>query len=155
MTALYKLETFLLLRRNSCLEEDRVRPVLSVEERHVAVHLAEQVHTLVSLLVRTINNKFINKLSVTNLEMRIIFRQRAGTARTPEGPPRRHFHGRFPGDVSDQEVHGKDCGYHAPEPLLDPVVVQFRPYSPDQVRTTATPLARFLVPALQYLDDCH
>ena len=50
MTVLYKLETFLLLRRNSCLEEDRVRPVLSVEERHVAVHLAEQVHALVTLL---------------------------------------------------------------------------------------------------------
>ena len=68
MTALYKLETFLLLRRNSCLEEDRVRPVLSVEERHVAVHLAEQVHTLVSLLpgndillVTSFNNKFHRK----------------------------------------------------------------------------------------------
>ena len=39
--------------------------------------------------------------------MRVIFRQRAGTARTPEGPPRRHFDWRFPGDVGDQEVHGE------------------------------------------------
>ena len=65
MTVLYKLETFLLLRRNSCLEEDRVRPVLSVEERHVAVHLAEQVHALVTLLGRknTVNNKFSEKFN--------------------------------------------------------------------------------------------
>ena len=70
MTALYKLETFLLLRRNSSLEEDRVRPVLSVEERHVAVDLAEQVHTLVSLLPRnTVNIRLKTRTSVTNLEM--------------------------------------------------------------------------------------
>ena len=51
MSTLNKLKTFLFLRWNSCLEEDRVRPVLGVEEGHVAVHLAEQVHALVPLLV--------------------------------------------------------------------------------------------------------
>ena len=54
MSTLNKLKTFLFLRRNSCLEEDRVRPVLGVEEGHVAVHLTEQVHTLVPFLVTSL-----------------------------------------------------------------------------------------------------
>ena len=62
-TVLYKLETFLFLRRDSCLEEDRIRPVLSVEQRHVAVHLAEQVHALVTLLGgKTVNDSKLKQV---------------------------------------------------------------------------------------------
>ena len=46
----YKFETLLFVCWYSGLEKDRVSSVLSVEERHVAVDLSEQVHALVSLL---------------------------------------------------------------------------------------------------------
>ena len=45
-----ELKTFLFVRRNPGLEKHGVRPVLRVQQRHVAVHLAEEVDALVALL---------------------------------------------------------------------------------------------------------
>ena len=59
------------------------------------------------------------------------------------------FRSRYSVARIQQEVHGKDCGYHTPEPLLDPVVMQFRPDSPDALPATAAPLARLLATAVQ------
>ena len=39
--------------------------------------------------------------------MRIIFRKRTRTSGAPEGPARGHLHWGLPGQVGDQEVHGK------------------------------------------------
>ena len=54
VTGLYKLKAFLFICWYSCLKQDRVRPVLSVEEGHVAVHSGEEVDALVPLLKITV-----------------------------------------------------------------------------------------------------
>jgi hypothetical protein len=48
--SLYEFETLLLVRGDSGLEENTVGPELSVEQRHVAVHLGEEVDAVVALL---------------------------------------------------------------------------------------------------------
>ena len=45
-----KFKTFLFVRWNPGLEQDRVRPVLGVEQGHVAVHPGEEVDAFMTLL---------------------------------------------------------------------------------------------------------
>ena len=56
------------------LKEHRVHPELSVEQRHVAIHLDEEVDALVALV-----------------EVRVVVRQRLRAAGAAEGPARRHL----------------------------------------------------------------
>lgn len=74
LVPLNEFEAFGLVVRKASLKEDRVHPELRVEQRHVTVHLDEEVDALVALV-----------------EVRVVVRQCLRTAGTAEGPTRRHL----------------------------------------------------------------
>lgn len=71
---LYELEALCLVMWKSCLKQHRVHPELRVEQRHVPVHLHEEVDALVALV-----------------EVRVVVREGLRAAGTAEGPARRHL----------------------------------------------------------------
>lgn len=74
LVPLNEFEAFGLVVRKASLKEDRVHPELRVEQRHVTVHLDEEVDALVAFM-----------------EVRVVVRQCLRTAGTAEGPTRRHL----------------------------------------------------------------
>lgn len=71
---LYELEALCLVVWKSGLKQHRVHPELRVEQRHVPIHLHEEVDALVALV-----------------EVRIVVREGLRAAGTAEGPARRHL----------------------------------------------------------------
>ena len=88
-----ELEALGLVVGQARLEEHRVHPELGVEQRHVAVHLDEEVDALVALV-----------------EVRVVVRQRLRTAGAAEGPARRHL-SRRDGTVRSDDDAWRVIGY--------------------------------------------
>ena len=71
---LYELEALGLVVGQAGLKEHRIHSELSVEQRHIAIHLYKEIDALVTLM-----------------KVGVIMRQGLRTARATEGPPRRHL----------------------------------------------------------------